>query len=160
MGGFRRPISDDGCGNAGLPARRHARYGHSMNLERPALYAGYFGAGSGAFEVSFQFRSSKGGVGHCRHQIFPPTYGPCYLWPKPTGASMASQHEFFDLLEKGLGSSALPVPPGQGALRYMQRHMSRATFRSWRQLIQSQGHWQDGGQESKTEFFSRPDAIR
>jgi hypothetical protein len=34
----------DGRCHAGLPARDHPRRRHSMNLESPALYAGYFGA--------------------------------------------------------------------------------------------------------------------
>lgn len=36
--------ADDGGYDARLPAGRGARVGHSMNLELPALYAGYFGA--------------------------------------------------------------------------------------------------------------------
>jgi hypothetical protein len=42
MAGFRQPTSEDGCGGCRLVVV--PGIGHSMNLELPALYAGYFGA--------------------------------------------------------------------------------------------------------------------
>jgi hypothetical protein len=50
MAGSLCRSQDYGGSHAGLPANHGA--GHSMNLESPALYAGYFGAWFGGLSGS------------------------------------------------------------------------------------------------------------
>jgi phasin len=110
--------------------------GHSMNLELPALYAGYFGAWFGGLpKLSIGFVLQMEELAMSDTNLSADKIRT--MLAEANGRLRKASAEYFDLLEKGLSSSQLPVADqAKQYCGYLQRNVT-ATFDLGDKLIQA-----------------------